>query len=374
MIHMLCIVFLALLTSCSDQGVSPSMPKWLVDRGLAGKATWDETTGTLHIKESVVWGGDDDVESFYFMPPTEVTTILIGANVTVTGGFRCTHGLTIRGEDRSTSVIFGTNTVAWARGPNKADDSPDCNKTTGDDRAADCLKWSYGAISALILPLGDTLRISSLTLRNARTYNITSTIFPIRVDNVLMIERRTEESRSNCDGFGAGSGSAITNSTIDVTDDAIKLYRGMTVRNVTIIKRRNGAPFQLGWHSEPTSSHSIENVIVRGADPEALYNCGLFSWKSPTASTKRTIQIDGLKTEGLQNAKLWNGTGWVPHPLFELRSPNAEFKLSARNVDMKSAAATLPSSVGNFTLDVCGSNAVVNTYQCGDIQAIVGDD
>ena len=369
-----CIISFVFLASCSHQGVSPGVPQWFIDRGLSGKATWDESTGTLHITESVVWGGDDDVESFYFMPPPEVKTVVIGANVTVTGGFRCTHGLTIRGENRSTSVILGTNTVAWARGPNKVDDSPDCNKTTGDDRAADCEKWRYSAISALMLPLGDTLRISSLTLRNSRTYNITSILFPIKVDNVLMIERRTEESRSNCDGFGAGNGSTITNSTIDVTDDAIKLYRGMTVRNVTIIKRRNGAPFQLGWGSEPTSTHTIENVVVKGADPELSYNCGLFSWKSAMAPTKRTIRIDGLKTEGLQNAKLWDGAGWVPHPLFELRSPNGELELYARNVHMKSAAATLPTSVGKLMLDVCGINAVSSSYVCGDIDSITGDD
>jgi len=105
-----------------------------------------------------------------------------------------------------------------------------------------------------------------------------------------------------------------------------------------------------------------------------MYNCGLFSWKSTSASTKRTIQIDGLNTEGLHYAKLWNGTGWVPHPLFELRSPNGELELYASNVHMKSAAATLPSPVGKLTLDVCGANAVVNTYECGDINAVVGDD
>jgi hypothetical protein len=58
---------------------------------------------------------------------------VIGANITVTGGFRFRHGVTLRGEDRNSSVIYGTSTVAWARGPNKVDNSPDCNRTTGDE-------------------------------------------------------------------------------------------------------------------------------------------------------------------------------------------------------------------------------------------------
>lgn len=365
--------FLVFCFSCTKKSSETSLPQWLIDRGLSGKSTWDGNSGTLRITSSVSWGGDDDLETFYFEPPAEVKTIIIGANVTVTGGFRLMRGITIKGEDRNTSVIFGTNTVAWARGPNKLDNSPDCNKTTGDDRASDCLKWKYGAISCWYLPPGDTIKVRTLTFRNARTYNITSFGPPIQVDNVYMVEQRSEESISNCDGFGAGSGSSITNSTIDVTDDAIKLYGNLTVKNVTILAHRNGAPFQLGWGSEVSSSHTIENVLVKGMDPQQYYNCGLFSWKSTSANTTRTIAINGLKTLNFDNAKIWGGNAWVARPLFELRSAAATLNIQASNVSIQSGTATFPSNTGTLQLSICGNSVPSNSYSCGTGNMVTGN-
>ena len=364
-IHRLSLVGLfILLLSCSKKS-SETIPQWFMDRGLSGKASWESSTGTLRITSSANWGDDNDLESFYFRPPIEVKTIVIGANVTVTGGFRFMHGVHLRGEDRNSSVIYGTGTVAWARGPNKVDNSPDCNKTTGDDRAADCLKWKYGAISSEYVPPGDTIRVSTLTILNSRTYNITAFTVPIKVDNVLLKEQRAEESISNCDGFGGGPGSTITNSTIDVTDDAIKLYSNMSVKNVTIIAHRNGAAFQLGWNLEPTSSHTIENVLVRGTDTQRQYNCGLFSWKSIVATTVRTITINGLKTQNFETAKIWGGNAWVNYPLFELRSNTAQLNISAINTSIQAAAATFPNATGTLNLNICGSNTQIASYNCG---------
>lgn len=371
--HFLLIAFIVFCSSCTKNSSNTALPQWFIDRGLSGKANWDAVTGTLRITGSVNWGGDDEIEAFYFQPPTEIKTIVIAANVTVTGGFRCIHGITIRGEDRNTSVIFGTNTVAWARGPNKLDNSPDCNKTTGDDRAADCLKWKYGAISGLYVPAGDTIKVSTLTIRNSRTYNITSFQVPIRVDNVYLVEQRAEESISNCDGFGAGSGSSISNSTIDVTDDAIKLYGNLTVKNVTILAHKNGAPFQLGWGSEASSAHTLENVLVKGTDPQQYYNCGLFSWKSTTANTTRNITINGLKTLNFENSKIWGGTGWVSRPLFEIRSANATLNMQASNVSIQSGTSSYPSNTGNLSISICGSNTLNNVYVCGNGMAVTGN-
>ncbi|MEI6582234.1 MAG: hypothetical protein WCO43_01475 [Chitinophagia bacterium] len=361
------------MMGCTSKDSGVSLPQWFIDRGLSGKASWDALSGTLRITNSVNWGGDDDIESFYFQPPAEVKTIVIAANVTVTGGFRLLNGINIKGEDRNTSIIFGTNTVAWARGPNKLDNSPDCNKTTGDDRASDCLKWKYGAISCMYLPAGDTIKVSTLTLRNARTYNITSFVAPIQVDNVYFIEQRTEESISNCDGFCAGSGSSLTNSTFDVTDDAIKLYGNLTVKNVTILAHRNGAPFQLGWGSEPNSSHTLENILVKGMEAQQYYNSGLFSWKSTTANTTRTITINGLKTINFDNSKIWIGSSWVARPLFELNSLAAKLNIQASNVSIQSGGATFPNNMGSLNLSICGNPIPSNSYSCGNGNLVTGN-
>ncbi len=350
-----------------------NLPQWFKDRGLEGKATWDSASATLRITSNVNWGGDNDLETFYFQAPLVVKTIIIAANVTVTGGFRADHRMTIRGESRETSVIFGTNTDAWSLGPNKTQDSPNCNTAGGDDRAPDCKKWEYSAISAKNLPAADTLFVSTLTIKNARAYNITSITNPIKVDNVYMVELRAVEGNSNCDGFGAGAGSSITNSTIEVTDDAIKLYRGMTVKNVTIKLRRNGAPFQLGWGGEPTSTHTIENVLVTGMDSQNRYNCGLFSWKSGTANTTRTIDISGLKTQNLQAAQIWSGSAWVNNGLFEIRSANAVLSINAVNTSIQYSTIAFPAATGTVNATICGSATLSNSYSCGTGNAVTGN-
>lgn len=353
----------------------PKLPEWMLQRGLEGKASWDSISGTVRITKDVVFGGDNDLETFYWQIPKLVKTLVIAANTTVTGGFRADHQMTIKGESRNTSVIFGTNTVDWSRGPNGQDDSPDCNTAGGDDRVPDCRKWQYSAISAINLPPGDTLYVNTLTIKNARAYNITSITHPIKVDNVYMLEQRAIAGASNCDGFGGGAGSAITNSTIEVTDDAVKLYRGMTVKNVTIILRRNGAPFQLGWGSEPTSAHTIENVIVRGTDPQARYNCGLFSWKSTTANTTRTITINGLKTENLENSFIWGGSalGWQPAPLFEIRSAQSKLILNGNQLSIAYPAISFPQTNSTVQIGLCGTTVLKAQYQCGNLSGITGN-
>lgn len=345
--------------------INPSdYPDWLIARGLVNKATWDSLTGTLRITSDISFGGDDDIETFYFQPPSSVKNIIIASNVTVTGGFRADHNIAIKGEDRNTSLIFGTNTDAWSRGPNKVDDSPNCFTAGGDDKAADCKKWLYGAISANNMSPTDTLYVSNLTIRNARTYNITSINYPIKVDNVYMVEQRSVESNSNCDGFGGGAGSSISNSTIEVTDDAIKLYKGMTVKNVTIKLRRNGAPFQLGWGNEPTSSHTLDNVLIIGIEPQNQYNCGLFSWKSAKATTTRNIYIHKLKTQNLKFAQLRLGKSWIDAPIFEVRSPKAIINISGDQSDIEYKTAIYPNSNEKWNISICGISTPQNTYKC----------
>lgn len=358
-----------------DRPVPPvlNLPQWFKDRGLEGKAHWDSATGTLRITSSVNWGGDADLETFYFRAPLSVKSIIIASNVTVIGGFRADHQMIIRGENRETSVIFGTNTDAWSLGPNKAEDSPNCNTVAGDDRVSDCKKWEYSAISAKNMPATDTLFVSTLTIKNARAYNITSITNPIKVDNVHLLEQRAVEGNSNCDGFGAGAGSSMTNSTIEVTDDAIKLYRGMTVKNVTIKLRRNGAPFQLGWGAEPTSTHTVENVLVVGMDPQRRYNCGLFSWKSVVANTSRTIQVDGLKTQNMETSQIWSGSAWVGNGLIEIRSASAVLNLNVVNASIQYSAFAFPSATGNVNLNICGTDQFKNNYSCGTGNAVIGN-
>ncbi len=365
------LVFACKKSDSTPDAPAVKSPQWLMARGLEGKAIWDSTAKVLKITSNVSFGLDNDIETFHWQVPKDIKTIVIGANVTVTGGFRVDHGMTIKGEDRNTSVIFGTNTTSWASGPDKTNSSPNCNVAAGDDRAADCAKWRYSAIMADKLAATDTLFVKTLTIKNARCYNITSFNSRIFADNLYLYDARGG-THNNCDGFGAGGGSAISNSTIEVTDDAIKLYKDMKVTNVTIKLRRNGAPFQLGWGGETSNTATLKNVLVVGIDPENRYNCGLFSWKSDGANTTRTISIDGLKTSNFENAFIWGGQDWVQHPVFEVNGGQAKVIVTATNTAISHAQAN-STGKGIYTLDICGVATAQKSYTCGTGNTTTGN-
>jgi len=94
----------------------------------------------------------------------------------------------------------------------------------------------------------------------------------LHVSRCRLVDTRPGDN-NNSDGFAGAAGSTLTDTFISTSDDAIKVYRDMTVRNVTIEQRRNGAPIQLGWGGEPGPAKvTIENLTIRGVDPQGLYN------------------------------------------------------------------------------------------------------
>lgn len=120
----------------------------------------------------------------------------------------------------------------------------------------DCHKWQYGAVSYLGKDTNAVISVNNLTVHNARTYAITTFSAKVDINNVhIKFDRPYPDFQSNSDGVSAGKGSIIKNSKFECWDDAIKLYRDIMVENVTIIHNGNGAPFQLGWGSRPTTSY-----------------------------------------------------------------------------------------------------------------------
>ena len=234
---------------------------------------WQPNNNLFIIKQSCNFSSnpipDNDLEGFYWMVPSFIHTIQINAGVTVTGGFRVASNLSIIGEDRSSSHIYGTATKEWALGPDGVrDPGTSCNNggiVAGDDRVDDCNSWKYSSVSSTGTGIGFVVNVANLTIENSRTYAVTSLQIKIHLDNVYILNSRPKpDYYSNSDGFAGGFGSSIKNSKIDTWDDAIKLYQGaMTVENVTIVHNSNGAPFQLGWQSDMFSPFdTINNVLV----------------------------------------------------------------------------------------------------------------
>lgn len=285
----------------------------------SGNANWDDTTKTLTFLSTGAM--PDGREEFFWSVPLEVSRIQIEQDVTVTGGFRvglrpADQPLHLEGADRKTSVIHGTEMQKW----------------TEQNKIPENSKWKYGAVNVL----GDAVvHISHLTSRNPRGYNISgyANRSVIHVSDCDLLDTRTGDN-NNSDGFIGAAGSSIKDSLISTSDDAIKVYHDITIENVTIEQRRNGAPLQLGWGGETgTAIATIRNLVIRGVDPEHRYNMAPITWVNGTRGT-RGLKIDGLKVA--VEGERYNSTDglWEPVGLLALMPPGCTVNVEAKNAEI----------------------------------------
>jgi hypothetical protein len=287
---------------------------------FSGKSSWDASSGTLTFESNGAM--PDTLEGFYWLVPAEVKKVVIAADVTVTGAFRVpfrtvSNPLYIVGVDRQTSVIFGTGTEKW----------------TSKNEIAENDKWKYGAINVLADAI---VYVTNLTSMNPRSYNISGYAHKsvIHVSCCNLLDTRKSDN-NNSDGFIGAAGSSICDSLISTSDDGIKIYHDITIRNVTIEQHRNGAPIQFGWGGEKADVKAvIENLTITGVDPEHRYNMAPFTWVDGTTGS-RNVSITGLKVN--LEGKMFNDDDkrWQPAGLFALRPKACTLNLTIINADIK---------------------------------------
>jgi hypothetical protein len=277
----------------------------------SGKAVWDSANGSL----TFITSGSmpDTKEGFYWQVPPEVRVIKIGPAVTVTGGFRVPrrksdNPLRICGADRDTSVLYGTDTEKW----------------TARHEIPENDKWKYGAICVL----GNAVvSVSDLTSRNPRGYNVSgySAGSVIHVERCNLVDTRNG-ANNNSDGFIGAAGSSITDSFISTSDDGIKVYSDITIKNVTIEQHRNGSPIQFGWGGESGRSRAeISNLTIVGADRDGMYNMAPFTWEGGKDGI-RDVFVEHLKVK--IDGKLYFEGKWQPIGLFALKPRGCTLNLT----------------------------------------------
>lgn len=334
---------------------------------------WDKTNATITFLKNTNFSdmsnADLDKEGFYWSVPSTIKTVFIEKNTKIIGGFRAINELTIEGRDRNTSEIFGTDTKAWSLGADgKTDPNTSCaGGAKGDDIVHDCEKWKYGAVSSTGAN-STTTTVKNLTITNSRAYAVTSFSAKIIMDNVYVrITRPLPDFHSNSDGISGGNGTIVKNCKFDCWDDAIKLYRDMTVENVTIIHNSNGAPFQLGWGNDNNvTNHTLKNILIEVRNKDYT-NLALFSASLTSGKVSRNVNIDGLKVQYDANQKV---RGTDPLPLFLMKSQDALMNLTATNIQMTAPIGL--AGAGKVSGNICGSSEVKNTYSCGDVSKTIG--
>jgi len=309
-----------------------------VPAGLSytGETSWDPATASLTFKSSgTMWPGK---EEFFWQVPAEVKRIHIDRNVTVQGGFRVgfrspENPLHIRGAERKTSVVFGTETERW----------------TADNGVAEDDKWKYGTVAVLA---DATVHVSNLTSKNPRGYHLSgyANRSVLHVSQCDILDTRPGQN-NNSDGFVGSAGSSISDCLISTGDDAIKAYHDMVIRNVTIEHHRNGAPIQFGWGGEGGRAKvEIENLTIKGASKDGLYNMAPFTWEAGSEGM-RDVSIKGLKIE--ISGKLYDEAtmSWLLMGLFELKPAKCTLNISATGADIGLLETGVRKTRGTITIN-----------------------
>jgi hypothetical protein len=302
----------------------------------SGKTSWDSAAGILAFESSGTM--PESTEGFHWQVPADVRQIVIGDGITVRGAFRvsfrnATNPLRIAGKNRATSVLYGTDLEQW----------------TTKHKIAENDKWQYGAVSVLA---DAVVHITDLTSQNPRGYNISgyANKAVLHVSRCNLIDTRKGDN-NNSDGFIGAAGSTITDSLISTSDDGIKVYRDVTIKNVTIEQHRNGAPIQFGWGGE--SGHAkatIANLTIKGVNPQQLYNMAPFTWEGGTSGT-RDVTITGLKVNLAgklydESTKTWRSIG-----LFELKPKGCTLNLTIVDAEVEGLGLGIRNTLGTMTMN-----------------------
>ena len=303
---------------------------------FSGETAWDSAAGTITFKSSGNMA--DGKEEFFWQVPIQVKRILIEPNVVVRGGFRVgfrnpENPLHIVGGDRKSSVIFGTESERW----------------TVRNGVADNEKWKYGAICVLA---DATVHVANLTSKNPRGYHISgyANRSVLHVSRCDLLDTRPGHN-NNSDGFIGAAGSTISDCFISTGDDAIKVYRDVVIRNVTIEQHRNGAPIQFGWDGESGRAKAeIENLTIQGANKDGLYNMAPFTWEGGRDGV-REVTIKGLKIDLVGQLYDEAANCWVPMGLFEVKPAQCTLNVTVTGAEIGALRPGILQTRGTITVN-----------------------
>lgn len=333
-VHLYCIVMAALCLFVRAQSLTE------LQANYSGDTTWDSETGaltftssgTVYFEDKIGDGADnrtDQMQNFWDVPKS-VHKIVIQAGVTVTGAFHTFDDCIIEGEDRSTSVIYGTPLERWA----------DQNNPGGQDLD----EWYY----AQCQNFGGVLTVRNLTLLNPFSYFIRGWNQVNHAVHCDFIDNRGGHG-NHSDGFSGGHGSTVDQCYFETGDDAIKCYFDITVTNTTIKMIDNCVPFQFGWGTYQDSRSHLENIRITGSSGRTGSGNPVFQWVR--GSDKKTVTVTGIDVSN-SNASL-----------FDLQTSTGTLNMDVSNAHIVVENYQYRFSTGG-TVTICGGTQKKSVYSC----------
>ena len=293
-----------------------------------GKTTWNASTGTFTFTASGNLNLPGKAKRFWIWDvPSDVKTIIIKSNVTVNAGFHLTHDMTIRGENRETSVIFGTNQKSWAQ----------ANNVRG---------YTIPAIREYD---GGTCYIQNLTILNPRAFHVLGNGGKCHISDCNFIDTRGGGG-NHSDGYAGGAGSTIDNCYFETGDDVIKLYHDITVTNTTIKMIQNAVPIQLGWGQTGNDKGVFRNLKIIGNDGRGNDNNAIIVGRE--GNYTKTIIIEGIQV-------LNPNATWI-----SLRQSGQTVNGSVTNAYIKLKNYWGGFSKGKSNMAICGTTEKKTLYDC----------
>ncbi len=296
--------------------------------GYTGTVEWDATKKTI----TFVTGGQitfasKGKKSWLWEVPTDVSNIYIKKNTRVNGAFHSKASLTIQGEDRKTSVVYGTEIQSW----------PQKNGLTA---YTICTFQNFGG----------TMTIKNLTSLNPRAFHVRGWGTKMMVSYCDFIDTRGGHG-NHSDGVEGGDGSVFDNCYFESGDDIIKVYFNILVTNCTINMVQNTVPIQLGWGNYSNGkTGTFRNLKIYGNSGRGAVANAIINGRQGIYNV--TVNIDSCD---IQNSN----ASWVT-----LNEATTGLKCNVTNAKIK-----VKSHVGNYlngpyTTSICGSSARNAEYNC----------
>lgn len=283
-----------------------------------GKLTF-LTSGTIHFDKP-------DHKEHFWEVPAEVKEVFIPKDTVVTGAFHTFNDCYIRGEDRESSIVYGTYERDWS-GPRGIQE------------------WYY----CLFQNFGGTLRVENLTALNPYAYFIRGWDTVNHVKDCNFIDQRGG-NQSHSDGFSGGNGSTVDNCYFECGDDVFKVYFQNEISNCTIKMIENSVPLQLGWGNYTDGAvGNFKNLRIIG-------DSGRGSSGNAIISGRRGKYRIGVNVEGLV----------VKNPLAALVSLWEEDMQLHGTIDKANIEVDRywDKNKGTSELIICGSREHRSTYDC----------
>jgi hypothetical protein len=294
----------------------------------SGKLSWDKVAATVRFDESGAINFTNlGVRSFLWQIPPEVKQVRIAKGVTVNGAVHSKASVTIAGEDRKTSVVFGTDEQRWSQ-------------NRGIKAFTICTFQNFGGV----------MTISNLTSLNPRGFHVRGWDNLVHAVSSDFLDRRGGH-HNNSDGFEGGDGSTVHDCYFESGDDIIKVYHDVTVTDTTIKMITNSVPIQLGWGNYSDGAvGTFRNLRVFGDGGRGSEGNAIISGRQ--GRYRVTVNIDACHIEN-PNATL-----------VSLREDSMTLRGAITNahIELKSYAGKF--QMGTNLLTVCGSSEKRASYDC----------